>query len=67
MMLQFSFAFGLGLLAVIQVIGPVSGGHVNPAISLSLAVVGLITPIRAFFYVIAQAVGGIIGSFILKG
>ena len=67
MMLQVSFAFGLGLLAISQVIGPISGGHVNPVASLSLAVVGLITPVRAFFYVIAQTVGGITGSFILKG
>ncbi|WAR17101.1 AQP4-like protein, partial [Mya arenaria] len=48
-------------------VGHVSGGHMNPAVSLAMAVTLNISSIRALLYVIAQCAGAIAGSFILKG
>ncbi|XP_005111061.2 aquaporin-5 isoform X2 [Aplysia californica] len=65
--LKIAFAFGLAIMALIQMIGHVSGGHINPAVSIAMAVAMNITILRAVFYVIAQVVGAIIGGYILKG
>ncbi|KAK6120914.1 hypothetical protein DH2020_045342 [Rehmannia glutinosa] len=45
---------------------PVSGGHINPIVSFSAALVGLISMSRAVIYIIAQCVGGVLGALALK-
>ncbi|CDO96960.1 unnamed protein product [Coffea canephora] len=45
---------------------PVSGGHINPIISFSAALVGLISMSRAIIYIIAQCAGGVLGALALK-
>lgn len=45
---------------------PVSGGHINPAITFSAALVGVISPSRALVYVLAQSAGAVIGALALK-
>ncbi|KAK6143416.1 hypothetical protein DH2020_023764 [Rehmannia glutinosa] len=45
---------------------PISGGHINPIISFSAALVGLISMSRALIYIIAQCVGGVLGALALK-
>ncbi|KAJ4966937.1 hypothetical protein NE237_018786 [Protea cynaroides] len=45
---------------------PVSGGHINPVISFSAALIGLISVSRAIIYILAQCVGGVIGALALK-
>ncbi|KAK6143419.1 hypothetical protein DH2020_023767 [Rehmannia glutinosa] len=45
---------------------PISGGHINPIISFSAAIVGLISMSRALIYIIAQCVGGVLGALALK-
>ncbi|KAH0720522.1 hypothetical protein KY284_005552 [Solanum tuberosum] len=50
------------LLAVV----PVSGGHINPVISFSAALVGIISMSRAIIYIMAQCVGAILGALALK-
>ncbi|OWF45172.1 Aquaporin-1 [Mizuhopecten yessoensis] len=64
---KISFAFGLSIMAMIQMFGHVSGGHFNPAVSVGMAVGNIITPVRALMYTLAQTGGAIIGGFILKG
>jgi glycerol uptake facilitator-like aquaporin len=54
-------------MALVQMFGHISGGHFNPAVSIGVASIGLITPIRAIMYTIAQTTGGILGGLILKG
>ncbi|XP_046417405.1 aquaporin AQPAn.G-like isoform X2 [Neodiprion fabricii] len=61
-----SLAFGLTVAVVIQAIGHISGGHVNPAVTVGLAVVGKVPVIRAILYVIAQITGAIAGSAIVR-
>ncbi|KAL2231668.1 UNVERIFIED_CONTAM: Aquaporin PIP-type [Sesamum indicum] len=45
---------------------PVSGGHINPIISFSAALVGLISMSRALVYIVAQCAGAILGALALK-
>ncbi|XP_043274712.1 aquaporin AQPAn.G-like isoform X2 [Venturia canescens] len=61
-----SFAFGLTVAAAVQGIGHVSGGHINPAVTIGLAVIGKIPMIRAILYILAQSAGAIAGSAVLR-
>ncbi|XP_073025674.1 aquaporin PIP1-2-like isoform X1 [Primulina eburnea] len=45
---------------------PVSGGHINPIISFSAALVGLISMSRAVAYIAAQCLGATLGALALK-
>jgi len=54
-------AVGTGLGAIVAVLGPVSGAHLNPAVTLAVLRSGRIGPRAAFLYVLAQVVGGIVG------
>lgn len=45
---------------------PVSGGHMNPIISFSAALVGIISMSKALIYIIAQCIGAILGALALK-
>lgn len=65
--LQIALAFGLAIGTLAQALGPVSGGHINPAITLALLVGNQISLLRAVFYVVAQLVGAIAGAGILYG
>ena len=64
---QIAFTFGLMITVLIQMFGHVSGGHMNPAVSIAMAAALKISPVRALLYTAAQCVGGIFGSLILKG
>lgn len=58
-------AAGLMLLVTITIMGPVSGGHLNPAITLlMLAKRQLLWP-RAVAYIVAQVVGAMIGGLLV--
>lgn len=45
---------------------PISGGHINPVITLSAAFVGLISFSRAMIYIMAQCIGAIFGALALQ-
>jgi aquaporin Z len=57
--------FGLVLLGLVAVIGPISGCHVNPAVTLGQFLARRISSIDAIGYVIAQLIGGILGALLL--
>jgi aquaporin Z len=57
--------FGLVLMGLVAVIGPISGCHVNPAVTLGQFLAKRITPIDAVGYVIAQLIGGLFGALLL--
>jgi aquaporin Z len=61
-----AFAFGLVLLALVYAIGPVSGCHVNPAVTLGALISGRVSLNEAVGYWIVQFVGGIAGGALLK-
>jgi len=56
-----SLAFGLVLLALAYAIGPISGCHINPAVTLGAALAGRMKGSDVIPYWIAQALGGICG------
>ncbi len=63
--LGISFAFGLALIAMAYGIGPLSGCHINPAVSLGVLLAGRMSAGDFITYVIAQCLGGIAGAAIL--
>jgi aquaporin Z len=62
-----ALAFGLTLLALVYFIGPVSGSHVNPAVTIGALLTGRIPLTEAVGYWIAQFAGGIVGALVLWG
>ncbi len=61
-----SLAFGLVLLALVYAIGPVSGCHVNPAVTLGVLLRKGMPVREAVAYWIAQFLGGIVGGALLE-
>jgi aquaporin Z len=61
-----AIAFGFVLLALAYTIGPVSGCHVNPAVTLGVLLRKGITAREAVAYLIAQVVGAIVAAALLK-
>jgi aquaporin Z len=64
-MLPVALAFGLAIVAMAYAIGPISGCHVNPAVTISMLVAGRIESREAIGYIIAQLVGGILGALVI--
>lgn len=63
--LGIAFAFGLAIVAMAYGIGPVSGCHVNPAVSFGVFVAGRMSFGDLVAYVIAQVLGAIAGAAVL--
>jgi len=59
--LGISLAFGLTLLALAYAIGPISGCHINPAVTLGAVLAGRMNGADVVPYWIAQVLGGISG------
>jgi glycerol uptake facilitator-like aquaporin len=53
---------GAILVVLITILGPVSGAHFNPAVSLIFALRRELTPRDALLYMVAQIAGGIAGT-----
>ena len=60
--LAVALAFGLALAAVVAAIGHVSGGHVNPAVTLGMAATGKFPWKSVPVYIGAQLVGAVLGA-----
>lgn len=60
-----ALAFGLSLLVLAYAIGHISGAHVNPAVTVGLALTGKFEKSKAAGYIFAQVLGGILGAAIL--
>ncbi len=63
--LGIAFAFGLAIVAMAYGIGPVSGCHVNPAVSFGVLIAGRMTMSDFMSYVIAQVLGALAGAAVL--
>ena len=64
--LGISIAFGLIVLAVIYAIGEISGAHLNPAVSLGFYFAKTMTLAKTLWYILAQVLGAIFASVILR-
>ena len=60
-----SLSFGFVILALLHVTGPISGGHINPAVSLALATFKYVSWTKCAAYVLAQFLGAIVGALVL--
>ncbi|MDT0622102.1 aquaporin Z [Croceitalea vernalis] len=60
-----ALAFGLTVLTMAYAIGHISGCHLNPAVSIGLAVAGRFDKKDLFPYIIAQLLGAIAGAAVL--
>jgi aquaporin Z len=60
-----SLAFGLTVLTGAYALGPISGGHFNPAVSAGLWAGGRFPSGQLFPYIASQVVGGIVGAGVL--
>jgi aquaporin TIP len=60
-----ALAHGLAIGLMIAALGHISGGHFNPAVSISMLATGEIGVTRAVAYVVAQLLGGVAGAGIL--
>lgn len=61
-----ALAFGLTLLCMAYAIGPISGCHINPAVTLGLVVAKKVKAGMMPIYWSAQVTGGIVGALFIK-
>ncbi|MBR2529361.1 MAG: aquaporin [Blautia sp.] len=60
-----AFAFGLTVMAMAYAIGPVSGCHVNPAVSIAMLISGKLGFGDFIGYIIAQCLGAYAGGWLM--
>src|SRR5499426_1287945 len=60
-----ALAFGLTVLTGVYALGPTSGGHFNPAVSVGLWAGGRFSGRELVPYVVAQVLGGIVAAAVL--
>jgi MIP family channel proteins len=61
-----ALAHGLAIMAFAFAYGPVSGGHMNPAVTIGVLAAGAMDTITAIGYVLSQLAGGIAGALLLR-
>jgi aquaporin Z len=61
-LLGVSFAFGLTVLTMAYAIGPISGCHLNPAVSIGLSTAGRFKSTELPAYIMAQILGAILAA-----
>ncbi|XP_038644736.1 aquaporin-3-like [Scyliorhinus canicula] len=65
--LSVNLGFGLGATFGIYIAGGISGGHLNPAVSFSLCLLGRFQWKKLPFYMFFQTLGGFVGAAIVYG
>lgn len=62
-----ALAFGLAIAVLVQSVCHVSGGHLNPAVTVGMLVSCQMSMCRALWYIVAQVTGAVIASGIVLG
>ena len=57
---------GLAIALMISALGHISGGHFNPAVTIGFWVTKRVTTVEAVSYWVAQLIGGIVASYLLR-
>jgi len=60
-----ALAHGLAITAFAFAYGPVSGGHMNPAVTIGVLAAGSMRVAEATGYVVSQLIGGVVAAFLL--
>ncbi|MBV8390199.1 MAG: aquaporin family protein [Mucilaginibacter sp.] len=58
-------AWGLAVFVGVTVAGPISGAHLNPAVTLGLAIAGKFAWASVGSYILAQMLGAMLGAFLV--
>jgi aquaporin Z len=61
-----AFAHGLAIMALAFAYGPVSGGHMNPAVTVGVLAAGAMGVGEAIGYIVSQLIGGVAGALLLR-
>merc|ERR1712070_1325282 len=64
-----AFAFGLAIMVLVFATADISGGHLNPAVSVAFLVTQVdksFTPVKCIVYIICQCTGAILAAYFLK-
>src|SRR6266850_5281710 len=61
-----AFAHGLTIMAFAFAYGPVSGGHMNPAVTVGVLAAGAMRAGEAVGYIVSQLIGGIAAALLLR-
>jgi aquaporin Z len=64
--MDLAFANGLVIAVMVSAAGPISGGHINPAVTIGFLVTKRIAPMLAVVYWVAQFGGAILAALLLK-
>src|SRR5258708_28594768 len=62
----FAFAHGLAIMAFAFAYGSVSGGHMNPAVTVGVLAAGAMGVGEAIGYIVSQLIGGVAGALLLR-
>ena len=61
-----ALAHGLAIMLLVSATANISGGHINPAVTIATALTGEIGIAKGVLFIIAQVVGAIFGAFLLN-
>ncbi len=64
-LLTIAIGHGIGITVAVAWTAGISGGHINPVVSLAMIVTQNIRPVLGLVYIAAQCVGAIVGSLLL--
>ncbi len=65
-LLGVAIAHGLALSIGISALGKISGGHFNPAVSITMVATRQLPPLDGVVYVVSQLIGGTVAGFCAK-
>ena len=64
-LIAIAFAHGLAIALLVSATGAISGGHINPVVTVATLVTGKIGVPRASVYIFAQLGGAIVGALLI--
>ncbi|CAL1533972.1 unnamed protein product [Lymnaea stagnalis] len=64
---QIALCFGLSVATIVWAIAHVSGGHINPAVTMAMLAARKISLAKAVFFILFQLIGSVVGAGILMG
>lgn len=61
-----AFAHGIAIIFAAYSIGSISGAHINPAVTIAVAIAGGISWVKALIYIVVQIIAAIVAAFVLN-
>src|SRR5271168_4083932 len=60
-----TFGWGMAVVMGVYAVGTISGGHLNPAVTIGLAAIGKFAPAQVAGYIAAQIAGAMFGAVLV--